>query len=59
MGYWEKFDSFVGRIEKKGFNFANKFHMYSVNILLMGLVYGTYTLFRDYNEFFKAGRVNF
>jgi len=44
-------------VEAKGFKVANKLHVYTINMILIGLAYGTYTLFRDYNEFFKAGRV--
>ena len=55
---WERFDKFLMKIEKKGFNVANKMHIWTVNLILCGLAYGTYTFFRDYNEFFKDARVN-
>mmetsp|Transcript_7111 Transcript_7111/g.8030 ORF Transcript_7111/g.8030 Transcript_7111/m.8030 type:complete len:87 (+) Transcript_7111:33-293(+) len=56
MGLWERFDQILTKVEKKGFNFANKAHMWTINVMLIGLAYGTYTIFRDYNEFFLAGR---
>jgi hypothetical protein len=54
---WTKMDKLLTRFEKKGFQFANKAHIWTINVILVGLTYGTYTFFRDYNEFFKAGRV--
>jgi len=57
MGFWERFDRILTSFEKKGFNFANKAHVWTINIMLIGIAWGTYTIFRDYNEFFLAGRV--
>lgn len=54
---WDKIDKFLIKVEKKGFNVANKLHIWSINLILCGLAYGTYTLFRDYNDFFKYARV--
>jgi len=56
--WWDKIDRWLSSAEKKGFQLANKLHVYTINVILIGLAYGTYTIFRDYNEFFKAGRVN-
>lgn len=58
MSWWNRFDRWLAGVETKGFKVANKLHVYTINMILVGLAYGTYTLFRDYNEFFKAGRVN-
>jgi hypothetical protein len=55
--FLDKLDQWLGRAEKKGFQMANKLHVYTINAILLGLCYGTWTLVRDYNEFFKAGRV--
>jgi len=56
MSWWNRFDRWLMGVEAKGFKVANKLHVYTINMILIGLAYGTYTLFRDYNEFFKAGR---
>lgn len=55
--FWKKFDRILSNIERKGFEAANKAHVYSVNILIGGFLYGAYTMFRDYNSFFKDARV--
>ena len=57
MSWWDKFDRWLSKVENKGFKFANKLHVYTINFILFSLAYGTYTLFRDYNEFFKIARV--
>jgi hypothetical protein len=46
---WERINKFLTRVEKKGFNVANKLHEWTINIILASLVYGTYTFLRDYN----------
>ena len=56
-GLWDKLDQWLSKAEQKGFKAANKLHVYTINAILLGLCYGTYTLIQDYNEFFKAGRV--
>ena len=56
MSMWNKVDKILTRIEKKGFEAANKAHVYSINILLFGCCYATYTFFRDYNDFFIDAR---
>ena len=57
MSFWDRLDKVLTRVEKKGFNAANKAHVWTINLILAGVAYGTYTIFRDYNEFFLAGRV--
>lgn len=57
MSFWHKFDKILTKAEKKGFETANKAHIWTVNILVCGTLYGIYTLFRDYNEFFIDARV--
>lgn len=56
--FWTKFDKYFSKVEKKGFEMANKAHIWGVNLLLAGLAYGTYSIFTDYNDFFKSGRVS-
>ncbi|KAL4426638.1 hypothetical protein ABPG74_018716 [Tetrahymena malaccensis] len=56
MSFWSKLDKILTRVEEKGFRAANKMHQYAVNALIMGFLYGTYTLFRDYNDFFIDAR---
>ena len=50
---WSKFlkraDKILIKLEQKGFEVANKAHIYSINIILLGLGYGMYTFLRDYN----------
>jgi hypothetical protein len=46
---WERINKFLTRVEKKGFNAANKLHEWTINVILASLVYGTYTFLRDYN----------
>ena len=55
--WWDRLDKFLIKVEKKGFNAANRLHIWTINIILCGLAYGTYTFFRDYNEFFLDARV--
>lgn len=57
MSFWKKFDRILTRVEKKGFDIANKAHVYTVNILLIGFGYGIYSMFSDYNAFFSDARV--
>lgn len=57
MSFWSKFDRVLTKVEEKGFKTANKFHQYAVNTLIIGFMYGTYSLFRDYNDFFIDARV--
>jgi len=54
---WKKLDKILEKFEKKGFELANKAHIYTINMILLGLTYGTYTFFRDYNAFFLDARV--
>lgn len=54
---WKKIDKILEKFEKKGFELANKAHIYTINMILLGLTYGTYTFFRDYNNFFLDARV--
>lgn len=54
---WNKIDKILTRAEKGGYNLANKLHIWTVNFILCGLAYGTYTFFRDYNDFFRDARV--
>ena len=54
---WKRFDKILTSAEQKGFKIANKAHIYTINAILIGLTYGTYSLFRDYNEYFKNFRV--
>lgn len=49
MSFWTKFDKVLTKIEKKGFDFANKAHIYTVNICIAGVLYGIFSMFRDYN----------
>ena len=56
---WERINKFLTRVEKKGFNAANKLHEWTINVILASLVYGTYTFLRDYNQFFLDARVKF
>ena len=58
MSFWAKLDRLLTKVEKKGFLIANKAHVYSVNILIIGVLYGVFTMFRDYNDFFIDARVN-
>ena len=57
MSFWSKFDRILTKVEKKGFDVANKGHIWGVNILIMSLCYGVYSMFRDYNDFFIDARV--
>ena len=57
MSFWAKFDRILSKVEQKGFNFANKAHYYTINIILLSCAYGIYTIFRDYNSFFLDARV--
>lgn len=57
MSFWSKFDKILTKVEDKGFRAANRVHEYTVNALILGFMYGTYTLFRDYNDFFIDARV--
>ena len=57
MSFWQKFDKVLSKAEKTGFKAANKAHYYAVNIILASCAYGIYTIFRDYNNFFKDARV--
>ena len=54
---WDKLNKIFLKIEKVGFNIANKAHIYTVNVILIGLTYGAYTFLRDYNDFFLVARV--
>ena len=54
---WKKIDKILEKTEKKGFEMANKAHIYTINAMLCFLAYNTYTLFRDYNSFFLNARV--
>ncbi len=58
MSFWTKLDKILTKVEDKGFRAANRVHQYAVNGLIIGFLYGTYTLFRDYNDFFIDARVN-
>lgn len=57
MSFWKKIDRILARVERKGFEVANKAHVYTVNVLLLGLGYGIYSMFSDYNKFFSDARV--
>ena len=57
MSFWKKLDKMLYKFEQKGFDTANTLHKWSVNLLICGFLYGSYTLFRDYNTFFKDARV--
>lgn len=54
---WKKLDQLLTRWEKRGFNLANKAHIYSVNFLLLVIAYQGYSFFRDYNNYFLDARV--
>ena len=41
----------LGRAEVKGYHWANKIHLWSVNALLVFIGYTTYSIFRDYNSY--------
>jgi len=58
MSFWKQFDKVLTAVERKGFKAANNIHYYSVNCLILGALYGAYTVFRDYNAFFLDARVN-
>lgn len=56
--FLKKADKVLLRIEQKGYDVANKAHVYTINFILLGLGYGMYTFLRDYNEFFIQIRVS-
>jgi hypothetical protein len=53
---FNRIDKLLTKFEKKGYNLANKLHVWTINIILCSLAYGTYTFFRDYNDFFRDAR---
>lgn len=36
---WKKFDQLLTRYEKKGFNLANKAHVYAINTIFIVIAY--------------------
>lgn len=44
--FWQQFDRFFERTEKKGFESANTAHKWVVNILLLSVAYQMFTFFR-------------
>jgi hypothetical protein len=56
---WDRLNRLLIKAENAGHRTANKMHYYSVNAILIGLGYGVYSMFRDYNEFFIDARVYF
>ena len=56
---FQRFEKLFQKIEKIGFKVANKAHIYTVNAILLSVTYFTYTIFRDYNNFFYEARVRF
>lgn len=57
MSFWKRFDAVLTKWEKKGFNFANKAHVYTVNILLITIAWQSMNFFKDYNQYFLDTRV--
>lgn len=54
---FDKINKFLTKFENFGFKAANKMHIYSVNLLLIGCGYTLFTVLRDYNATFKEERV--
>ena len=54
---FKKLDQLLAKAEKVGFRWANQAHIYAVNALMMGCVYLTYTIIRDYHYGFLSSRV--
>ncbi len=55
--YFEIMNKYFSKAETFGFKVANKLHIYSVNVLLLGCGYTIYTVLRDYNATFREERV--
>lgn len=49
--WMDRFNRVLGRAELVGYRWANKVHLWSVNILLGFIAYTTYSIFRDYNSY--------
>ena len=47
----------LARSEQIGFKAANFGHKMTINLLLVGMGYTVYTMFRDYNENFREERM--
>lgn len=57
MGFFDNIDKGLGKVEKAGFNTANRIHRFAVNCILLFIGYNIYTIFRDYNLHFREKRV--
>lgn len=52
----QKIDENLTKIEKKGFNLANKVHKGAVNVCLLFIGYQVYSLLKEYNNYFLNNR---
>jgi hypothetical protein len=56
--FFVRMDKWLTNMEARGFHVANTLHRWTINVILMGCGYGVYTIFRDYNQFWKDSRVS-
>ena len=59
MSFFKKLNKLITRVENKGFEAANVAHKWTINCILLFIVYNFTSTIVGYNQSFKEARVGF